>query len=115
VVASRTQSQGVVVEILIDHKIGMNHNLESIRIDSTDSDSISVQIANRITMGESIRKATQLGASRFALRVRLPAPKLLARHSTGLGQSAHEMHTKVKGQDTFGLVARVISWCFERT
>ena len=57
-VASRTQSQGVVVEILIDHKIGMNHNLESIRIDSTDSDSISVQIANRITMGESIRKAT---------------------------------------------------------
>ena len=58
-VASRTQSQGVVVEILIDHKIGMNHNLESIRIDSTDSDSISVQIANRITMGESIRKATQ--------------------------------------------------------
>ena len=57
-VASRTQSQGVVVEILIDHKIGMNHNLESIRIDSTDSDSISVQIANRITMGESIRKAS---------------------------------------------------------
>ena len=58
-VASRTQRQGVVVEILIDHKIGMNHNLESIRIDSTDSDSISVQIANRITMGESIRKASQ--------------------------------------------------------
>ena len=57
-VALRTQRQGVVVEILIDQKIGMNHNLESIRIDSTDSDSISVQIANRITMGESIRKAT---------------------------------------------------------
>ena len=56
-VALRTQRQGVVVEILIDQKIGMNHNLESIRIDSTDSDSISVQIANRITMGESIRKA----------------------------------------------------------
>ena len=62
-VASRTQSQGVVVEILIDHKIGMNHNLESIRIDSTDSDSISVQIANRITMGESIRKAIPHHAS----------------------------------------------------
>jgi hypothetical protein len=66
VVALRTQRQGVVVEILIDQKIGMNHNLESIRIDSTDSDSISVQIANRITMGESIRKATAVAGERGA-------------------------------------------------
>ena len=73
-VASRTQSQGVVVEILIDHKIGMNHNLESIRIDSTDSDSISVQIANRITMGESIRKATsKMQTQRFVTRQRAHA------------------------------------------
>lgn len=71
-VASRTQRQGVVVEILIDHKIGMNHNLESIRIDSTDSDSISVQIANRITMGESIRKASKDSLQRGWERLEQP-------------------------------------------
>jgi hypothetical protein len=64
VVASRTQSQGVVVEILIDHKIGMNHNLESIRIDSTDSDSISAEATIDTEIRVSIRIDTihpQLG------------------------------------------------------
>jgi hypothetical protein len=49
--------------IVIHHKIGMtrNYNDESIQIDSTDCDSISVEITNRlgITIGESIRKATR--------------------------------------------------------